>query len=237
MSAALIAAAQRLSTAVDALSFSEPVHTVYNPLGYAWAPHELFLERFGARPGRVLMLGMNPGPFGMAQTGVPFGDVSMVRDWMGVEAPVAQPSAVHPKRPIEGFALQRKEVSGQRLWGWAQQRYGSADHFFEHYFVYNVVPLVFMGETGRNVTPDKLPSAERDALLAVSDEGLRDAVAALRPSAVVGIGAFAEKRAKAALGNEIAVHRILHPSPASPAANRGWAPQAERQLARVGLLR
>ena len=40
-----------------------------------------------AAPGRkeAVFLGMNPGLWGMAQTGVPFGTVSLVRDWMGIE--------------------------------------------------------------------------------------------------------------------------------------------------------
>ena len=35
---------------------------------------------------RVVFLGMNPGPFGMAQVGVPFGEVAAVRDWLRIDA-------------------------------------------------------------------------------------------------------------------------------------------------------
>ena len=131
---------------------------------YARAPHEQYLRRYGdARPSRVLLMGMNPGPFGMAQTGVPFGDVRMVRDFLGIEAPVARPPREHPARPITGFACARSEVSGTRLWGWARDRFGTAERFFERFFVVNYCPLVFMEESGRNRTPDKLPPARAPA--------------------------------------------------------------------------
>jgi len=57
----------------------------------------------------------------------------------------------------------------------------------------------------------------------------------LDPKWVIGVGKFAEDRIKAALGNEPGVNmgRILHPSPASPAANRGWAKAAEAALAQM----
>jgi single-strand selective monofunctional uracil DNA glycosylase len=230
---------RRLAEAVDGLQFAPPVAAVYNPLAYARAPHEAFLARY-ARPGvEAVWLGMNPGPWGMAQTGVPFGEVAHVRDWMGIEAPVEQPAEPHPKRPIEGFACARSEVSGRRLWGWAAGRYPSADAFFDRFFVLNYCPLVFMAESGRNITPDKLPAAERAPLFATCDAALREAIAWLKPRMVVGVGRFATDRGKATLAEafpELEFGTVLHPSPASPAANRGWEPQAEKQLAELGLL-
>ena len=64
---------------VEKLRFSEPIHYVYNPLVYAREPHEAYLEKWGAKPKEIVLVGMNPGPFGMAQTGVPFGDVAFWR--------------------------------------------------------------------------------------------------------------------------------------------------------------
>ena len=32
---------------------------------------------------KLIFVGMNPGPFGMVQCGVPFGEIAAVRDWMG----------------------------------------------------------------------------------------------------------------------------------------------------------
>ncbi len=233
---ALVARTRALSDAVDALDFAEPVHTVYNPLAYAWAPHEAYLRRFGGGKGRVVFLGMNPGPWGMAQTGVPFGEIAAVRDWMGIDAPVRKPAREHPKRPITGFGTTRSEVSGRRLWGWAQERWGSADAFFADAFVVNYCPLVFMEASGRNRVPEKLPADERAALDAVCDAALRELFAILEPRGVVGVGAFARACAERVAPEGLPVGQVLHPSPASPAANRGWAPQVDAQLAELGWL-
>ena len=218
-----------------ALEFAEPVDHVYNPLAYARKSAELYLERY-FRPGvEALWLGMNPGPWGMAQTGVPFGEIAAARDWLGLQAPVGKPDPEHPKRPVQGFDCQRSEVSGRRLWGWAQERYGDPDRFFDQFFVWNYCPLVFMEAGGKNRTPDKLPAAEREPLFALCDEALRKLVKTLEPGAIIGVGRFAQKQAQRALADfELPIHTVLHPSPASPIANRGWARQAEQQLLDLG---
>ena len=233
----LVRVSRELCAAVEDLRFGEPVQYVYNPLSYARAPHEQYLRRFGEGPRDIVLVGMNPGPFGMGQTGVPFGDVGFVRDWMGIDAPVSVPPRQHPKRPILGFDCDRSEVSGSRLWGWAKQRYGTPERFFERFFVLNYCPLLFMEDSGRNRTPDKLPAAARHALLGVCDASLREAMSVLRPRWVVGVGAWAHKRAKAALGERgLRLGTVLHPSPASPKANRGWAEQAESELLAQGIV-
>ena len=232
----LVQVSRSLSRVVSKLRFAEPVTHVYNPLEYARRPHELYLERYGAGPKEVVLVGMNPGPFGMAQTGVPFGDVALVRDWMGIEASVGRPKSEHPKRPVLGFECARSEVSGSRLWGWARDRFGSPERFFSRFFVLNYCPLVFLEESGRNRTPDKLSAAERAALLPACDQALRAALEMLDPALVVGVGAWATKRARSALGDgAMPVGTVLHPSPASPRANRGWAPQAEDELRNLGI--
>ncbi|MDH3654824.1 MAG: single-stranded DNA-binding protein [Myxococcales bacterium] len=232
----LVKASRALRRVTSELEFGEPVTHVYNPLQYARRPHELYLSRFGAGSKEVVLVGMNPGPFGMGQTGVPFGDVGFVRDWMGIEAPVDRPADEHPKRPVLGFDCQRSEVSGSRLWGWARERFGTPELFFSRFFVLNYCPLLFIESTGRNRTPDKLATDERAALLPVCDRALRDAVEVLSPTLVVGVGAWATKRARAALGDGgPAIGTVLHPSPASPKANRGWAPQAESDLRGLGI--
>jgi single-strand selective monofunctional uracil DNA glycosylase len=230
----LVTISRRLSEQVDALRFPS-VPYVYNPLVYARAPHEAYLERWGAkRPREVLMVGMNPGPFGMAQTGVPFGDVTMVRDFLGIDGPVAKPSHEHPRRQIAGFDCPRSEVSGTRFWGWARDRFGTPERFFERVYVANWCPLVFMEESGRNRPPDKLAAAERTLLFRLCNVALAEIAELLAPSLVVGIGAFAEQRARVALGSEVRVGRILHPSPASPAANDDWPGLVDAQLRDLG---
>ncbi|MEM9554848.1 MAG: single-stranded DNA-binding protein [Acidobacteriota bacterium] len=235
----LAAIADELSRSLRAMTFSAPVAHVYNPLDYARTVHHRYLERFGRFEPEVLLLGMNPGPWGMAQTGVPFGAITPVRDWLGLDGPVGRPDDEHPKRPVEGFATARDEVSGTRLWGWARERFGTPERFFARFFVYNYCPLLFLEAGARNVTPDKLKKSERDALLPPCDDALRRSVRALGVRRVLGVGTWAEKRARAALDGatdlDVAIGRILHPSPASPAANRGWAEQAERELRAQGI--
>ncbi len=232
----MLDAARELSDAVTRLSFSPPVSWIYNPLDYARAAHEEYLRRYANGRRRVLFLGMNPGPFGMAQTGVPFGEVAAVRGWLGIECPVAAPAKVHPKRPIEGFACERSEVSGRRLWGLFAERFGAAENFFAEHFVANYCPLAFMDDGGRNLTPDKFPTRDTEPLHAVCDAHLRAVVAALRPDWVIGVGDFAEKRARLAVTDTgVRFGKILHPSPASPAANRGWSAAATKQLQALGI--
>ena len=244
--ALLIAAAARLRDAVDALRFSPPVAHVYNPLDYAWAAHRLYLERFGQGPKKVVLLGMNPGPFGMMQTGVPFGEVTAVRDWMGIRAEVRSPANEHPKRRIAGFACTRSEVSGRRLWGWAARRFGTAEAFFSQTFVLNWCPLVFLEESGRNRTPVQLPAAELRALEDACDNHLAEAIQALDPQWLIGVGGFAEKRLRAVVEGDrlpspvarrLRIGQILHPSPASPAANRGWDEAVDARMAELGVYR
>lgn len=234
--------ARELSRAVGDLRFGEPVTHVYNPLGYARVPHEAYLERWASRGAKTLLLGMNPGPYGMAQTGVPFGEVSVARDWLGLESPVDKPPDEHPRRPVLGFACARREVSGHRLWGWARERFDAPERFFAHYVVLNYCPLVFMEAGGRNRTPDKLPRAEREVLFSLCDAALRRSVDILEVETVLGVGKFAEARARAALSGRGAEHAIEidsvpHPSPANPRANAGWPPLIDEVLERRKLPR
>ncbi|MCC7440992.1 MAG: hypothetical protein IT285_05140 [Bdellovibrionales bacterium] len=233
----VVESAQGLRRAVAGLRFGAPAAFVYHPIDYAWAPHEMYLRRYASGRKRVLFLGMNPGPFGMVQTGVPFGEVASVKGWLEIEAPVGKPRKECAKRPVEGFACRRSEVSGRRLWGFFEKEFGSAPAFFEQHFVANYCPLAFLDEGGRNLTPDKLPAAQRERLLAVCDEHLRELVDALGVEWVVGVGDFAEKRARLALaGRDLRFGKISHPSPASPKANRGWDALARKELLALGLL-
>ncbi len=234
----VLQAAQRLRDEVEAMRFGVPY--VYDPLQYAWEPHAEYVKRFGARaPRRALLVGMNPGPNGMGQTGVPFGDVVMVRDWMGIDGKVGEPPRLHPKRPITGFATKRREPSGSRLYGWAQARYGTAEAFFAEFYVVNYCPLLFYDAAGKNLTPPDLKKGDTEHLYAACDEHLAAVARALRPEWVLGIGAFAEGRIREvveAQGIDARVGSVLHPSPANPLANKGWAQQAEAKMLKLGVL-
>ncbi len=196
--------------------------------------------RYLYRP-QYLLLGMNPGPWGMAQTGVPFGEINAVRDWMKLEAPIGQPDSLNPKRPITGFSTNRSEVSGARLWGWAQKRYNKPEAFFNDFFVINYCPLVFMEQSGKNRTPDKLPATESAPLYEACDQALVACINLIQPSYLIGVGAFAHKclqrvqRDRLQSPENYRVEKILHPSPASPIANRGWAAASEKQLLAMGV--
>ncbi|MCX6928682.1 MAG: single-stranded DNA-binding protein [Verrucomicrobia bacterium] len=218
------------------LKFRSPITYVYNPPVYAWASYEAYLRKFGAAPKRVIFLGMNPGPFGMVQTGVPFGEVAAVRDWLKIECPVGKPEREHPQRPVSGFACARSEVSGRRLWSLFAERFGPSERFFARHIVMNYCPLAFLESSGRNRTPDKLPGSEKAALFTACDRHLRTIVAALQPEWLIGIGDFAAKRAQNVFAaGPPKLGRILHPSPANPTANRNWSSVAQRQLEELGV--
>jgi single-strand selective monofunctional uracil DNA glycosylase len=232
------AAARDLAREIAPLRFGPPVAYVYNPHDYARRAHESYVARYGATRKRVLFLGMNPGPFGMTQTGVPFGEVGFVRDWLGIQAPIGSPARCHPKRPVTGFECHRSEVSGARVWGAISAHWGEPERFFASHYIVSYCPLLFLEASGRNRTPDRLPRREQERLFAACDRHLRRVVAALEPEWVVGIGGFAAGRARAVLGESgLRLGCITHPSPANPRANRGWAGLVARELAALGLCR
>lgn len=232
----LIKSARKLARDLDGLTFSEPVTQVYNPLQYAWKPHETYLRKYGNGRKKVIFIGMNPGPFGMAQTGVPFGEINAVKTWLQIDEPVGKPPEENPKRPIEGFACKRSEVSGRRLWGLFAEKFETAEAFFNDHFVLNYCPLAFMEKDGRNRVPEKLPGAEVEPVYAACDLHLAETVKVLQPEWLIGVGGFAEERAETVCGGQgVRIGRILHPSPSNPAANRGWAARAEKELKDLGV--
>lgn len=122
--------------------------------------------------------------------------------------------------------------------GFFAETFPNPEDFFAEHFVLNFCPLVWMKGTGANLTPDKLPSSEMAPVEELCLDYLTDSIRHLRPSFLVGVGAFAEEKLRKAAelcGSNAAISRILHPSPASPAANRGWAEAAEKQLLTSGV--
>ncbi len=218
------------------LNFSAPVSHVYNPLVYARQTYQLYMDRYGNPPKQIVLVGMNPGPWGMAQTGVPFGEINAVKNWLGIDADINPPDNIHPKRPVHGLACARSEVSGKRLWGWVQKKFNTPRRFFARFMVINYCPLLFIDTGGANRTPDKLKAAEKKALFESCDHALQKTVALLKPQFVVGVGNFAAERAQYALkGLGLKIGRITHPSPANPKANQGWDSAIEKELAAMGI--
>lgn len=200
-----------------------------------------YVRRF-TRPGivKAVLVGMNPGPWGMAQTGVPFGETGAVREFLGMPPAtvIQKPENEHPSRPVDGLSCKRSEVSGRRLWReWAESHFDSADSFFETFYVHNYCPLMWLEKSGRNRTPVQLPASERAQVHDFCDDALRIVIRALRPQVVVGIGNYARDRCKFALEgdvvNGLTVDYVLHPSPASPAANRGWVTAIASKLEKL----
>ena len=232
----LQAVTDSLERALSRLHFAAPVAHVYNPLIYAREPYSAYLQQYGVGQREVVLLGMNPGPWGMVQTGVPFGEIAAVRDWLGIAGRVDKPQFEHPKRPVLGFECTRSEVSGRRVWGWARNEFDTPEAFFTRFFVANYCPLAFLEESGRNRTPDKLPRRERDPLMAACDEALAATIEYLQPRYVVGLGRFTEQSARRALeGKDLTIGVLPHPSPANPVANRGWERLASEGLRQVGI--
>lgn len=232
----LLTAVKTLRDAVGRLTFKSPVAYTYNPLDYAWEAHARYVKKWAGSRKRVIFLGMNPGPFGMAQTGIPFGEVAAVRDWVGIRTPIGKPLREHPRRPVEGFSCRRSEVSGRRLWGLFAQRFGTAESFFAEHFVVNYCPLLFMEVGGRNRTPDKLPARELAPLYAACDTHLHCLVEALQPEWLIGVGAFAATRLSNSFKDRAKrIGCIVHPSPANPASNRDWASTVVGHLHALGV--
>jgi single-strand selective monofunctional uracil DNA glycosylase len=122
------------------------------------------------------------------------------------------------------------------LWNFFAERFGPPEKFFARHFVVNYCPLAFMGARGENRIPERLPAAEAEPLFQICDAHLRAVLEILRPKWIVGVGAFAAERAQnAACGLAVKAGRILHPSPANPAANRDWSGQAAAQLQTLGV--
>jgi single-strand selective monofunctional uracil DNA glycosylase len=219
--------------------FGALVKYVYNPLIYAAPAVQAYRSRFGRTRKKYVLLGMNPGPFGMGQTGVPFGEVSAVRNYLGIEETIQKPVREHPKRPVVGFACKRSEVSGARLWAGIAARHPLAEDFFARAFVLNYCPLLFLGDSGANITPDKLPKTTRKRIEDACDLHLVACIDALAPSWLIGIGGYAKACAERVVAQSadpgIKIAQVPHPSPASPLANKGWHGLAQQALRDAGI--
>jgi len=152
----LLSIEQELCLKLRDIAFPSSINYIYNPLEYAFETHAIYVRKYCTDTKKILFLGMNPGPWGMSQTGVPFGEISMVRDWLGISGSVGHPLKEHPDRKITGFQCTRSEVSGLRLWGLFRELCGSTENFFRYAYMHNYCPLAFMDARARNITPAEL---------------------------------------------------------------------------------
>ena len=232
-----------LSSQVDKLEFSEPVVNVYNTLDYAWNGFESYVDKFLNESAKNIFLGMNPGPWGMTQTGVPFGEVNHVKYWLKLEnIKINKPEKEHKSYPVEGLECERSEISGKKLWSLFRTRYVEPEKFFAENFVLNYCPLLFItqgAKGGKNLTPDKLKASERKLLFQICNDTLKNVIEILNPDFLIGIGNFAALRLSEIIKNdsEAKIVKILHPSPASPLSAKNWDLKVTEHLISSGVWR
>ncbi|XP_041764531.1 single-strand selective monofunctional uracil DNA glycosylase [Anopheles merus] len=231
---------RELSAALRQVALPWDVAACYDPIEYAAEIHCAYLQRFLDGPKPILFIGMNPGPWGMCQTGVPFGCVPAVRDWMGLRGTVSKPSPELAARPVEGLACTREEQSGKRWWGLFEELCGTSDRFFRSCFVYNLCPLAFFHQSGRNITPSELKGKAKGEIQSISEAFLAKALALLKPTVVVSVGRYTEDRMKTLtkqnrLDPAVVTHCMPHPSPRS-LNNTNWPEKAKSWLTVHGIM-
>ncbi len=227
---------KQLSTQVSLIKFTFDGF-IYNPLDYAWETHSLYLSRYVREGANVMFLGMNPGPFGMMQTGVPFGEIKAVREYLKISGNVSKPAQEHPARPVLGFDCKRSEISGKRLWGLVSEIYQNPDDFASQNCVFNYCPLGFLekGKTAKNFTPDHLPREERKALENLCDSYLFDVVELIKPKYLIGVGKYAMEKFQKTFPAGYEINCIIHPSPGNPQANDNWNGKTLAKLKDLGI--
>jgi len=197
-----------------------PDIVVINPLEYLWLQYGYYTSCYHNQYPRAMIIGMNPGPKGMSQTGIPFGSPNIIpsilpnkslfneiRDNEG--SPVSS-----PHRRITGPSNTTVEVSGNRLWSALIKRYGDFKSITSEIFVDNICPLLFLcGKNGsKNLTPDKLtPSPAKIILIRLCTERLQKIYQCLgEPSNIVALGRWSHKFLEK-MFPKVRVTYILHP--------------------------
>lgn len=62
--------ADELNLSLEQFEIPKKVEAVYNPTIYARQTFEMYVKKYCNSPKPIIYFGMNPGPFGMSQTGV-----------------------------------------------------------------------------------------------------------------------------------------------------------------------
>lgn len=201
---------------MDVLKFDKKkVQYVYNPVDYAYAGYSRYVRKYLKSSKKILFVGLNPGPYGMCQTGIPFGDVSTVKEWMELEMDISKPLDECPKKPVDGLKCTTVEQSGKRFWGFFKKKCGAADNFFRNAFVINYCPIAFFDRSGKNVTPNELEVSSREELEKICDEYLEKVVEMVKCEIIICVGRYAEHKVKSIFidNSEINILYMKHPSP------------------------
>jgi len=136
---------------------------VWNPGLYGEPWHSRFRRCYppAARP--LVLFGLNPGPYGMAQTGIPFTDIRRLVS--ALPALVAELRNAGKRLEVPGLApvslppyLSRTfEASSVRVYRFLERSWGDAERGWREVVAANPCPLLFIDtETGKNRTPADL---------------------------------------------------------------------------------
>ncbi|XP_055849953.1 single-strand selective monofunctional uracil DNA glycosylase [Episyrphus balteatus] len=212
------------------LKFPNITH-VYNPIEYAFDLHCQYLKKYLNGPKKMLLIGMNPGPNGMAQNGVPFGNTNTVKNLMKIEGQVEQPPSLHPKRPVTGLACKTEEPSGVRIWTLIGKLAGSLEIFSQQCFMHNFCPLAFFDVQGKNITPGELKGDVKAEVRNICLKYLEQEIQLIQPEIIIAIGSYVgdcmKRLAKQSIyiGSNIKILQLAHPSPRS-VNNNNWPEKA-----------
>ncbi|CAH0690088.1 unnamed protein product [Spodoptera exigua] len=188
--------ADELNLSLEQFQLPKKVEVVYNPTIYAREPFEMYVRKYCNTPKPILFFGMNPGPFGMSQTGVPFGEIESVRDWLGITGQVGKPPVEIRGREVLGFQCKKTEASGKKFWGLFKNLCITPENFFRSSFVYNYLPQQWMTRSGSNLTPGECKKAEVEVLYRICDPVFHKVLELYEVEIIVAIGKFCETRAK-----------------------------------------
>ncbi|KAF7991960.1 hypothetical protein HCN44_010761 [Aphidius gifuensis] len=197
-----------LSINLDKLNYNNPIDYIYCPIIYAKTVHFNYLNKYCRDKKNIMILGMNPGPWGMSQTGVPFGEINIVIDWLKINGHIDKPKRQHEQRQVDGFSCKRSEISGRKFWSLFKKLSNNPDTFFRHCFLRNffkptIIIIIIAGP-------------EQKKLQEFCDQALIEVIKILDVKVIIGVGRFSEQRAKKVVKTAKLSTKVLwmiHPSP------------------------
>jgi single-strand selective monofunctional uracil DNA glycosylase len=211
---------------------------IWNPGLYAASWHALFRKEYPASAGCILVFGLNPGPYGMAQTGIPFTDLKRLREHLprlakGLERRGCSLAGVGlAPRSLRPYLSRTFESSAVRVYRFLSRGWGSAEDGWRSVVVANPCSLLFMDAAGENRTPADLVGAVsrrtgslvaarrlRERCNALRRLAAREAVRVLSPRGVVLLGKDAQRAMQTGIAPLLGPDSILgweHPARAVP---------------------